>query len=203
MDDVARHAAYLALRGLLASYRAKLAVSEKYDKKSALGYYSLEHVAKSGRAQFAIVFAHRADVRLYLLPLRVFPQIAKRIPASLAKKVVSRSVLVFKAPPTTGELNAVGRVLVEAHNLVARRQTVAPTLPYTKPMTVKHVFDTLRRRLPPGLVALVGKQVHVTIPATTRVPASLKKERTNATTLAFKAVTWEQLQALDRCVARR
>ena len=60
------------------------------------------------------------------------------------------------------------------------------------------MYDAICRRVPPSIVTLVGKRVHVAIPAGKRVPAALVKQRANPTTLAFKTVTWEQLQALDR-----
>jgi|GEM_PF-5332053 len=198
MEDAARNETYLALRALLSSYKKRFTALERYKPNKALGFYSLEHVAKSARTQFAIAFAHARDVRLYFFPLRVFPELTKRVPASLAKKITNKSVFVFKKPPTSAERNAVVGLLIDAHNLVARRRTVAPALTYDRPLTAKHVYDAICRRVPPSIVTLVGKRVHVAIPAGERVPAALVKQRANPTTLAFKTVTWEQLQALDR-----
>lgn len=198
MEDAARRASYLALRAILAQLRTKFTAKETYERPKALGFYSLEHVVKSSRAQFAIAYAHLRDVRLYLLPLRVFPELRKRVPASLVKKLTNRSVIVFKKPPTKGELNAVLRLLIDAFNLVARRMTVAPALPYDRPLTAKHVYDAICRRVPPNLVTFAGKRVVVEIRAGTRLPAAIAKQRATPTTLVFETVTWHQLQALDR-----
>ncbi|MFN0247487.1 MAG: hypothetical protein ACKV2T_11425 [Kofleriaceae bacterium] len=202
MDDTTRNATYVALRTVLAQWRKKFKAQEQYRPSKALGFYSLEHAVKSARAQFAIAFAHTRDVRLYVLPLRVFPELTRRVPASLAKKITSKSVVVFKKPPTKGELNAVLYLLIDAYNLVARRSTVAPGLTYNQPLTTKHVFDAICRRVPPNLVTTVGKRVEVVIPAGTRLSAALAKQRTNPTTLVFKSVSWDQLQALERSFKR-
>ena len=114
MEDAARNETYLALRALLSSYKKRFTALERYKPNKALGFYSLEHVAKSARTQFAIAFAHARDVRLYFFPLRVFPELTKRVPASLAKKITNKSVFVFKKPPTSAERNADVGLLIEA-----------------------------------------------------------------------------------------
>ena len=130
MDDATRTTTFLALRPIVAAHRAKLAVTDAFRKRAGLGFYSLEHkIPKAGRAQFAVLFAHPRDVRLYLYPIRAFPKLV--VPKLLAMKIVSRSVIVWKALPTAAETKAVARLLATAAALVAERRRLEPTRLYT------------------------------------------------------------------------
>jgi len=124
MDDKAKLAGYHLLKSILTPYRTRFTPTERF--KNGLGFYALEQ----RRAQVAIVFSHPRDLRIYFLPLRAFPDLRKLVPASLARKIVSKSVFVFKTPPTVAECRAFARLLIEAVKRIEAVVALAPKLRY-------------------------------------------------------------------------
>jgi hypothetical protein len=124
-----RDAAFRALSPLFRRYAKMWKGRLSYKAATALGFHAIDIPRSPG---FATLFAHPADVRVYFFPLRVWPELARALPASVKKRIVSRSVFVFKDAITSADVKALTALFAAAAAKIEERRKLAPTVSYAK-----------------------------------------------------------------------